>query len=378
MFTHNYNQLDGEIRGIINKIKVPSIQEVKDILEKSKTDRISLNEIARLLEVEEQEQRDLIRNFVLSEFRKEKNISRHIAPIYLSSYCLDLCKYCNFSFKNMDIERTRLELSDLEEEINEVLSAGNRVIEFTLATDIGMPPKELSKYISKTKELLNNEEGSGVLLCSTYFSEEEYLLLKNSGLWGMVQWDETLDRKIYDKWHGNSPKKSKFEKRIDNHDRAIQTGLEVATGCLFGLGDYRYDVLMQIAKARYLEQEYGTLPFVFGTARLKIIGGRKLYLENEVNDEQYELSLMVYKIAEPKIARWLQTREKPELNMRNIVNDDIYTFQCGDVKPGGYKINRRRIDSCSGGQFMVNEMTKEEFEQELKKINFNVDYSWIE
>ncbi|RLG12593.1 MAG: hypothetical protein DRN71_05920 [Candidatus Nanohalarchaeota archaeon] len=62
---------------------------------------------------------------------------------------------------------------------------------------------------------------------------------------------------------------------------------------------------------------------------------------------------MVYKLAEPGIARWLQTRETPKLNMRNIVDRDIYTYQCGEVKPGGYKVNRSGIDSCKGGQFRV-------------------------
>ena len=99
---------------------------------------------------------------------------------------------------------------------------------------------------------------------------------------------------------------------MDNHDRAMEEGLEVATGILFGLADFRYDVLMQIAKAQHLEAEYGRKPFVFGTPRIKPIGGRVLQPKHEVNDKQYETALMVYKIAEPQIARWLQTRETPE------------------------------------------------------------------
>ena len=381
MFSQKYVQTDAGIREILAKATSPNSKDVKEILEKSKSGRISIEEIAELLEVgkheEIEEQFDLIRNFVLAEFRKEENTLRHISPVYLSSYCVDTCGYCNYSAKKKNIQRTRLDLSVLEEELCEVLSVGNRVIEFTLATDPALPSKELAKYISKTKEMLGNEKGSGILLCSDYFSREDYEVLREIGLWGMVQWDETLDRDKYQRWHGNSPRKSNFKERINNHDRAIQAGLEVATGCLFGLNDYRYDVLMQIAKARYLEQEYGIRPFVFGTPRIKAIAGRILHPRDEVIDRQYELALMVYKIAEPQIARWLQTRETPELNLRNIVDEDIYTYKCGEVKPGGYKVNKDKIDSCKGGQFRVNEMTEEQFEQELKIRNFKVDYAWI-
>jgi len=47
------------------------------------------------------------------------------------------------------------------------------------------------------------------------------------------------------------------------------------------------------------------------------------------------------------------------------------------LKPGGYKVNKERINSYEGGQFRVIEMTKKQFEQELRKRNFQVDYSWI-
>lgn len=379
MFSKNYNGFDKEVKDILTDITLPNIQETKEILEKSKYEKLSLKETAKLLEIGKhentEEQFNLIREFVNSEFRGEENTLKHIIPVYLSSYCVDTCGYCNYSAKK-NVERTRLNLSQLEEEVKHLIEQGHKVIEFTLATDPRFTPEKLAKYISKTKELLGDEKGSGVLLCSDHFSREEYEFLKQSGLWGIIQWDETLNKEKYEKWHKNSPRKSDFYERISNHDRAIQAGLQVGTGCLFGLSDYRYDVLMQIAKARHLEKEYGTKQFVFGTPRLKAIGDKVIHSKDEVSDKQYELALMVYKIAESGIARWLQTRETPELNLRNVMNGDIYTFECGEVKPGGYKANRDIINSLDG-QFKVNEMTRNQFERELQNRNFKVNYAWI-
>ncbi len=267
-------------------------------------------------------------------------------------------------------------MEQTKKEIQAVMSAGGRVIEFTLATDPEFTPAKLCEYVSLAKNMLSREKGSGVLLCSDYLPKNDYENLKEAGLWGMVQWDETLDKKMFEAWHGQSPRKKNFLERIDNHDRAMQAGLQVATGILFGLSDYRYDVLMQIAKAIYLEKTYGRKSFAFGSPRLKPINGIELHTGTEVTDAQYELSLMIYKIAEPRIGRWLQTRETFDLNLRNMLNGDYYTYNCGNVTPGGYSVNKE-ILTLKSSQFKVNELEKNGTEKALRKSNVSLNYNWI-
>ena len=180
-----------------------------------------------------------------------------------------------------------------------VLARDMRVIELVYATDLEFTTDLLVRYVAKVAEMLDDPPGSGVLLCTEYLSSEAYAALRDAGLWGIVQWDETLDPAAYRKWHSQSPQKREFLLRMDNHDRAMSAGLEVATGALFGLADYRYDTLMQIAKARHLEAEYGHGPFVLGTARLKPIAGQELHFQTEVSDHAYETALLVYKLALP-------------------------------------------------------------------------------
>jgi len=381
MFSRKYDSLNEQIRLLLETTKTPSQARLNEILEKSKAETLTFSEIAELLEIgnnENIEQFEILRQFTLKQFRKpDQNKLKNISPIYLSSHCVDTCGYCQFSANRKDTQRTRLSLSQLEEEVNAVIAEGNYVIEFTLATDPAFTPQKLVEYIAKTKELLGNRKGSGILLCSDHLTQQAYKELKAAGLWAMVQWDETLDKDEYQKWHGQSPRKGQFEVRIDNHDRAMSEGLEVATGILFGLADFRYDVLMQIAKVRHLEEEYGRKPFVFGTPRIKPIGSKIIHPKHEASNRRYEVGLMVYKIAEPAVARWLQTRETPQLNFRNMLDEDIYTYRCGEVKPGGYKVNQAVIITSQGGQFEVNELDRKNFEQSIKEAGFKVDYSWI-
>jgi len=382
MFSQHYQYFDSRIRKILDNIKTPSLERIDEILLKARSEELTFEEIAELLEIGKSpqpfKQFEQMRIFTYNYFRKETNELRHISPVYLSSFCVDTCGYCQFSAKRKDTPRTRLSISQLEEELAKgVFPLGSRIIEFTLATDPHFTSTELTRYVKRTKELLADQKGSGVLLCSDHMTKEAYKELKEAGLWGMVQWDETLDKDNYKRWHSNSPRKSDMTTRMDNHDRAMSQGLEVATGVLFGLSDYRYDVLMQIAKTRYLQIEYGRKPFVFGTPRLKPIGGIVLHPNTEVDDCKYETALMTYKIAEPSIGRWLQTRESPELNLRNILDQDVYTYKCGEVKPGGYLVNASVINGVKGAQFKVVELEKDWFEKKLEGMNFELNYAWI-
>lgn len=377
MINDRFDAISAAVMQAVNTAHIPEISEIEEISNKSMSSPLTIKDLALLLELGKSEQTEeqirYLQEGVISRFRTGTNILRHIAPLYLSSYCQDTCGYCGYSSRRKNVQRTRLEPLELDEEVNTIIAESSKVIELVLSTDSLFSPQVLAEYIRKTKEQLEKYGGSGVLLCSDFFSVEEYALLKDAGLWGIVQWDETLDKGKYGKWHKKSPRKSDFERRINTHDIALSCGLEVATGCLFGLADYRYDTLMQVAKARYLKQEYGKSPFVFGVPRLKPVGNTQMHTPDEVTDKQFELALLVYKLAEPSMGRWLQTREEAELNFRNYLDRDICTYSCGNVVPGGYSVNR----GCDGTQFKVNEMNKETFERKLRTIDFSVDYNWV-
>jgi 2-iminoacetate synthase len=381
-FSSFYEECRSGVERIIEGVTLPSRRRVGELLAKSTSEPLDLAELAELLEIGNDsaavEQFETLRSSVYGQFRKARgNRLRYIAPIYLSSHCIETCGYCNFSAVRQTTARKRLSIEGLEEELAGLLATGARVIELVLATDPELAWPVLARYVARTFALLKQDTGSGVLLSSDYFPSEAYVGLRETGLWGIVQWDETLDREAYRRWHATSPRKRHFEARMDNHDRALAAGLEAATGALFGLADFRYEVLMQVAKARFLEAEYGRRPFAFGTARMKPVGGRELHPATEVSDHAYETALMVYKIAEPAIGRWLQTRETFELNLRNLSDGDAFTYRCGAVRPGGYQDHGSSSQATSGGQFSVHEMARETVEQELTGSGFHTDYAWI-
>jgi hypothetical protein len=84
---------------------------------------------------------------------------------------------------------------------------------------------------------------------------------------------------------------------------------------------------------------------------------------------------MVYKIAQPQVGRWLQTRETFELNLRNLLDGDVFTYYCGEVQPGGY--TQIQPNSMAGAQFGVNEMVRSTVDRELFGVGFHIDFGWM-
>jgi 2-iminoacetate synthase len=384
LFSSVYAERNAEVRGILDSLRCPTPMRVDEILARSQSEPPSLAEIAELLQIgvtagadsDSNAQFEMLRSHTRKHWRAPSgNAVRYVSPIYVSSFCVDACPYCNFSALRTETVRYRLSLAELDREIALVLARDARVLELVYATDPEYDTDLLVRDVSRAVRAVEDLDGGGVLLCTEYLSSHAYEALADVGLRGIVQWDETLDERAYARWHSVSPRKANFHTRMDNHDRALAAGLDVASGALFGLADFRYDALMQVARARYFAQAYGRGPFVMGTARLKPIGGRELRLETTVSDRAHETALMVYKIALPHVGRWLQTRETFELNLRNLLDGDVFTYSCGDVQPGGYtQIN---TTSVAGAQFGVNELERDYVDNELAKQGFHINYGWM-
>ena len=379
MFSDHYPAAVRDVKAALAAASQPTAAELREILSRADAAPLSIADAAALLALhgraDAAERIEQLREHVRSRFGSRCTV-REVAPIYLSSFCEDVCRYCNFANGRHGTIRTRLDADEITREVATVTSEGSRVVEFTLATDPEMTPERLAQAVAIAAAHTAGAAGAGVMLCSDHLDESTYRMLASHGLWGMVQWDETLDRTAYDRWHRGSPRKANFIERIDNHDRAIRAGLHVATGVLLGLADAAFDVLMLIAKMRYLHAEYGVRPFTIGTPRMKPTGERGVMVPHGADDAMYELALLVYKLAEPSVGRWLQTREPFAMNLRYALDGDCFTYRCGEVKPGGHDVNRVTLPQETGGQFRVNELTKGAFERGLESAGISVRYAW--
>ena len=160
-FSSIFAEKEAEVRSVLNAIRCPSVERLRDLLASSEHQALGLSELAELLEIgatcDADEQRQLLRETVArSSTNLLGNRVRYVAPIYVSSYCVDACPYCNFSATRKSAIRKRLSLKELEEEVRLVLARDMRVIELVYATDPEFTTDLLVRYVAKVAEMLGD------------------------------------------------------------------------------------------------------------------------------------------------------------------------------------------------------------------------------
>jgi [FeFe] hydrogenase H-cluster radical SAM maturase HydG len=148
--------------------------------------------------------------------------------------------------------------------------------------------------------------------CRPFFAPCPVLLCQ-VGTFTLFQ--ETYHRPTFAKMHISGPK-SDFNHRLLTQDRAMRAGLDdVGIGTLFGLYDYRYEVLAMLQHSNHLEAEYGAGPHTISVPRLRPADGSDLSIRPpyEVDDANFKKLVAVIRIAVPYTGMILSTRESPAM-----------------------------------------------------------------
>jgi len=262
-----------------------------------------------------------------------------IIPEYLTSFCQNDCLYCGYRKTNPLAERVRLSLEHYERELDLILSWGHRQIELVLADDTQFGPDQLAPYIALTQRKLQALGEGQVALNAPAYEESDYRLLRDAGLDWVALWQETYHQPHFDRWHFPGSRKRHFAFRLDVWDRAIAAGVKrVALGVLFGLYDWRFDVLALIEHGNYLRRAYGIELHALGIPRLKpargVLASQKAS-RFSVDDEDYRLAASVYQLAFPRARLFFNTRETYEFNMSMAAGGNLFTVDC-ETLPGAY------------------------------------------
>ena len=130
-------------------------------------------------------------------------VIRLFAPLYLSNECINNCKYCGFSRDNT-ILRVTLSVDEVRREAKALADQGFRNILLVA----GEHPKFVSNgYMAECVAALH-EEIPSVSLEVGPIETDEYRPMVAAGADGLVVYQETYDRAVYDDMHTAGPKKN--------------------------------------------------------------------------------------------------------------------------------------------------------------------------
>ena len=274
-------------------------------------------------------------------------VIRLFAPLYLSNECINNCQYCGFSRDN-PILRVTLAVAEIRREAEALLAQGFRNILLVS----GEHPKFVSnQYLADCVQALHALTPS-VSLEIGPMETAGYRPLVQAGADGLVVYQETYDRAVYDQMHTAGPKRD-FVWRLETPERAYAAGFRrLGIGALYGLADWRLEALSLAAHAQYLLRHCWKAALTISLPRLRPCAGAFQPLTHLADRELVQL-VCAFRLMFPDAGLVLSTRESPKLR-DGLMPLGITLMSAGShTEPGGYTgAGRDKLHQTRGGRIV--------------------------
>ena len=277
-------------------------------------------EAAVLMECSEPDLLDRI--YSLARQIKKKLYGNRIvmfAPLYLSDWCINGCVYCPYHAKNRRIPRRKLSQDEIRAEVTALQDMGHK----RLAIESGEDPvhNPIEYILESIGTIYGTHHRNGAIrrvnvnIAATTI--ENYRKLKEAGIGTYILFQETYNRKNYEKLHPSGPK-SDYAWHTEAMDRAMQGGIDdVGIGVLFGLDTWRYDLVGLLMHAEHLEARFGVGPHTISVPRICPADGIDTGdFPNAVPDDIFCRIVAVLRLAVPYTGMIISTRESEKVRAK--------------------------------------------------------------
>ena len=339
---------DGEVLGAIAAAKegVKDAAEIDRILAKAREGHgLSHREAAVLLEIDDDA--TLEKMYASARELKERIYGKRIvlfAPLYLSSYCVNNCKYCGYRCANK-IGRHQLTQDELRAEIRALEALGHKRLLLEAGEDDERCPIDYILECIKTiySEKLDNGAIRRVNVDIAATTVENYRKLRDAAIGTYILFQETYHKPTYLAVH-HGPKRN-YEWHTEAMDRAMEGGIDdVGIGPLYGLYDYHYETVAVLMHAEHLEAVHGVGPHTISFPRLLPAEGVDMAdFPHLVKDRDFKKVVAVIRLAVPYTGMILSTRESVAFR-KELLEIGISQMSAGScVGVGGYA-RRNMVD----------------------------------
>jgi 2-iminoacetate synthase len=262
------------------------------------------------------------------------------SPLYISNLCQNDCQYCAFRVPNKNIRRRALNQEEIAEEIRYLVRNGHKRI--LLVAGEAYPKDGLDYVLNSIETIYGIHEGNGEIRRVNAeiapLTVEEFRKLKKSKIGTYVLFQETYHLATYKKMHLSGPK-ADYHWRLNAMGRALEGGIDdVGIGALFGLYDFRFEVLALLQHVRHLEKTYGIGPHTISVPRLEPADGSVVASNppHPVSDADFKKIVAILRLAVPYTGIIMSTRESAEIRAETFALGVSQISAGSRTNPGGY------------------------------------------
>lgn len=335
---------DAKIEAVLDQAKNPDPVRVREIIDKSlELKGLTPEEVAYLLQTENDE---LISLILQAAHKIKEDIYGNrlvlFAPLYIANFCANNCLYCGFRHDNKELNRVALTMEQIASEVSVLEREGHKRLLMLCGEHPTRSSLEYFMEAIETAYSIKTEKGGEIRRINVEIAPlnvEEYSQLKQTGIGTVVLFQETYHHETYKAMHPSGPKRD-FAWRLTAMHRAQEGGVnDVGIGALFGLYDYKYEVMGLLFHALQLEKDCGVGPHTISVPRLEPAFNAPAAIAPPypVSDHDFKKLVAIIRMAVPYTGMILSTRESSELR-NEVFALGISQISAGSrTNPGGYQ-----------------------------------------
>lgn len=278
------------------------------------------------------------------------------APLYVGNKCTNNCKYCGFRASNKEAIRKTLDDQELIHEVEALEDNGQK----RLILVYGEHPEYSPEFIAHTvKTVYGVKKGNGeirrVNINAAPLDIEGFRIVKEAAIGTYQIFQETYHPEAYKTYHLGG-KKRDFDYRLTGLDRAQEAGIDdVGIGALFGLYDWRYEVLGLVRHTNHLEACYHVGPHTISFPRIQNASKLDLGTDYTVSDEEFARLVAILRLAVPYTGMILTARENAKLR-HEVIQFGVSQIDGGTkLELGSYAASKNEEQNLNREQFQIND-----------------------
>ena len=338
---------DAAIERALRENANPDPARIREIIAKSESiQTLQPDETAALLHVRDPELWKEMKEAAVRIKRKVyDNRIVTFAPLYLSNFCVNNCMYCGLRCQNTAIQRRTLSQEEIRRE-TEILAGtiGHK----RLIVVYGEHQESAVDYMAESLRTIYSvkvkaRKGWGMIrrvnVNAAPMPVEELKILHDVGLGTYQVFQETYHHETYRRVHPSGTIKSDYAWRLYSMHRAMEAGIDdVGIGALFGLYDWRFEVMGLLYHARELECAFGIGPHTISFPRIEPAEETPFVqdLKYRVDDEAMERAVVVLRLSVPYTGMILTARENAAMRRRLLPLGCTQTDASSRIGVGAY------------------------------------------
>ncbi|MBK9118658.1 MAG: [FeFe] hydrogenase H-cluster radical SAM maturase HydG [Phycisphaerales bacterium] len=318
----------------------PEPAEMRAVVAKALSKQaLTTEETAVLLRVTE-------RDLVEEQFEAARQLKRDVygnrivlfAPLYVGNLCMNDCQYCAFRRTNPGVVRRTLGLDELRQQVVALESQGHKRLILVFGEHPNYDPEFIAESV-RTVYATRTVRGAirRVNINAAPLDVEGYKIVLAAGIGTYQVFQETYHHATYERVHPANSRKGDYLYRLDALYRAQEAGIDdVGIGALFGLYDWRFEVLGLVTHGQHMQARFGVGPHTISFPRTQPAHGVLLDGRWAVSDYDFKRVIATLRLAVPYTGLILTARESAALR-REVLAFGVSQIDAGSrIELGGY------------------------------------------